>query len=166
MVFWKYLKFPVLPKERTLTRNAYDLIFCLNGRLRRVSYFRQSTYQTEDLFVCLFVVLVPLELFYLYGDVIITGKGLQILIYARHSWPWSSEGSYACYTYCDTGHPFIMVISDDPWHHTFCWVFGSAAVTTCFYDLDLCFDSNTQTSACDVNALTHYATPPIQPDEN
>ena len=28
----------------------------------------------------------------------------------------SSEGSLACYTYCDTGHPFIMVISEDPWH--------------------------------------------------
>ena len=38
-------------------------------------------------------------------------KGLQILTYARHSWPLSSEGSLACLTYCDTGHPFIMVIS-------------------------------------------------------
>ena len=36
--------------------------------------------------------------------------------YARHSWPLSSEGSLACHTYCDTGHPFIMVISEDPWH--------------------------------------------------
>ena len=38
-----------------------------------------------------------------------TGEGLQILTYARHSWPLSSEGSLACHTYCDTGHPFIMV---------------------------------------------------------
>ena len=28
----------------------------------------------------------------------------------------SSEGSLAYHTYCDTGHPFIMVISEDPWH--------------------------------------------------
>ena len=33
-----------------------------------------------------------------------------------HSWPLSSEGSLACHTYCDTGHPFIMVISEDPWY--------------------------------------------------
>ena len=25
----------------------------------------------------------------------------------RRSWPLSSEGSLACHTYCDTGHPFI-----------------------------------------------------------
>ena len=39
---------------------------------------------------------------------------LQILTYARHSWPLSSEGSSACHTDWDTGHPFIMVISEDP----------------------------------------------------
>ena len=32
------------------------------------------------------------------------------------SWPLTSEGSLACHTYCDTGHPFIMVITEDPWH--------------------------------------------------
>ena len=26
------------------------------------------------------------------------------------------EGSLACHTYCDTGHPFIMVIDEDPWN--------------------------------------------------
>ena len=26
----------------------------------------------------------------------------------------SNEGSVACHTYCDTGQPFIMVISEDP----------------------------------------------------
>ena len=40
----------------------------------------------------------------------ITGEGLQILINDRHLWPLSSEGSLACHTYCDTGHPFIMVL--------------------------------------------------------
>ena len=50
-----------------------------------------------------------------YGDVTITGDGLQILTYARHS-RLSSEGSWACHTNCDTGHPFIMVIAEDPWH--------------------------------------------------
>ena len=55
-------------------------------------------------------------IFHSYGDVTITDEGLQILTYARHSWPLSSEGSLACHTYCDTGHPFKMVISEDLWH--------------------------------------------------
>ena len=41
-------------------------------------------------------------------------------------WPLSSEGSLACHTYCDTWHPFMMVISDT---HTYCRAFGSRAVT-------------------------------------
>ena len=66
-------------------------------------------------FVCLGFI-VPLEnrIFHPYGDVTITGERLQILTYARHSWPLSSEGSLACHTYYDTERPFIMVISEDP----------------------------------------------------
>ena len=41
-------------------------------------------------------------------------KGCFSFYYARHLWPLSSEGSLACHTYCDTEHPFIMVISEDP----------------------------------------------------
>ena len=37
---------------------------------------------------------------YSYGDVTITGEGLELLTYARHSWPLSSGGSLACNTYC------------------------------------------------------------------
>ena len=54
------------------------------------------------------------RIFHSHGDVSIAGEGLQILTYARHSWPLSSERSLACHTYYDTGHPFIMVISEDP----------------------------------------------------
>ena len=70
----------------------------------------------QNLFVYLFVLglLSHSRIFHSFGDVIITGEGLQILTFARHSWPLSSEGSLACHTYCDTGHPFIMVISKDP----------------------------------------------------
>ena len=56
------------------------------------------------------------RIFHSYWDVTIAGEGLQISTYARHSWPLSSEGSLACHTYCDTGHPFIMVIFEDLWH--------------------------------------------------
>ena len=41
-------------------------------------------------------------------------KGFKFFTCARHSWSLSSEGSLACQTYCDTGHPFIMVISENP----------------------------------------------------
>ena len=34
-----------------------------------------------------------------YGDVTITGEGLQILTYALQSWPLSIEGSLAYHTY-------------------------------------------------------------------
>ena len=56
------------------------------------------------------------RMFHSYGDVIIAGLELQMFTYARHSWPLSIEGSLACHTYCETGHPFIIVIFEDPWH--------------------------------------------------
>ena len=56
------------------------------------------------------------RIFHSCGDVNIADEGLQILIYAWQLWPLSGEGSLASHTYFDTGHPFIMVISEDPWH--------------------------------------------------
>ena len=49
-------------------------------------------------------------------DVTITGDGLQILSYAWQSRPLSIEGSLASQTCSDTGYPFLIVISEDPWH--------------------------------------------------
>ena len=54
------------------------------------------------------------RIFHSFRDVTIAGEGLQNFTYARHSWPLSSEGSLACHTYYDTGHPFMKVISEDP----------------------------------------------------
>ena len=60
------------------------------------------------LFACLCFFFVALENFSL-----ITGEGLQILTYARHSWPLSSEDGTPTVT---RGiHSFKMVISEDPW---------------------------------------------------
>ena len=56
------------------------------------------------------------RIFHSYGGVTIAGEGLQILTYARHSWPLSSEGSLTCHTHCNTGLLFILVISKDPRH--------------------------------------------------
>ena len=89
--------------------------------------------------ICLWL-FVPL--FHSYGDVTIAGEGLHFFFtLARHSWPLSSEDSLACHIYFDTGHPFI-----------------SGVVDTCFYDFCRGWDSNTQPSAWDANALTHCAT--------
>ena len=65
------------------------------------------------MFICL-EFFVPFENFPLIGDVTIAGEELQILTFARHLWLLSSEGSLACRTYCDEGHPFMMVISEYP----------------------------------------------------
>ena len=43
----------------------------------------------------------------------VTGEGLNDLNYTRHSLSLSNEESLPCHIYCDTGHPFIMVISED-----------------------------------------------------
>ena len=63
---------------------------------------------------------VPLENFpfiWRHHHITIAGEGLQMLTYARHLCPltsegslaWTSEGSLACHTYSDIGHPFIMI---------------------------------------------------------
>ena len=83
------------------------------------------------MFLCLYVSLwffCPTREIFPHMETLPLREGLQIFSYARHSWPLSSEGSLACHIYCDTGHPFIMVISEDPWH---------SAVATSFYDLGL-----------------------------
>ena len=69
------------------------------------------------LFVCLFGVYRLTREFFTHMETSpLPMKGCKILTYARHSWLLSSEGSLACHTHCDTGLPFIMVISEDPWH--------------------------------------------------
>ena len=92
------------------------------------------------------------------------GERLQILTFPRHSWSLSSEGSLACHTYCDTGHPFIMVISKHPWHSH---LLLSGKQWCCLY-LFLPHRSVTagirtpESSAFGANALTHCATAAVR----
>ena len=71
------------------------------------------------------------DFFHSFGDVIISGEGLQIMTYTR--------GSLTYNTLCDRGQHFIMVISEEPWqshllpsvwqwscHHLFCPDWGSS----------------------------------------
>ena len=70
--------------------------------------------------MCLFVwdFMYGSRIFHSCGDVTIAGEWRTC---AKHLWPLSREGALACHTYCDTGHPFIMVISKDLWHsHSSC----------------------------------------------
>ena len=80
--------------------------------------FMKSRKSILCLFVCLFVkgFSSHSRIFYSYGYVTITGERLQILTYARHLSPLSSMVLLAGHTYSDTGHPFIMIISKDPWN--------------------------------------------------
>ena len=68
---------------------------------------------SEHIFVCMGF-FVPIENFSLiwrrHHD---RSERMQNLTYARHLWPFSSDGSLAFKTYFDTGHPFIMVIFKD-----------------------------------------------------
>ena len=74
------------------------------------------------LFVCLCVWGLSFHsgFFHSYWDVTIIDEGLQIVTYARYSWPLSSEDSLACNTYCDS--------------NTYCRAFCSGAVITSFND--------------------------------
>ena len=68
-------------------------------------------YISVCLFVCLvgflFGFLLPFVNFSFNTDV--TGERLQMFTYARHLWPVS-------HPYSEKDHPFIMVITKDPWH--------------------------------------------------
>ena len=101
--------------------------------------FEQDVCMFISLFVCLFwgVFRPNREIFFSYGDDTIAGEGLQILTYARYSWPLSSEGSLACHTHYDTGHLFIMVISEDPWHSHLLHSVWQWSCHYLFYDLGL-----------------------------
>ena len=99
------------------------------------------------------------RIFYSYVEVIIISERLQILTYARYLWPLSSEVSQACYTFCHTEHPSIMVSSRTHKTHSCCWAFSSGAVATFFKDLCLSrLGFEHPTSACWANALSYCAT--------
>ena len=71
-------------------------------------------------FVCLFVCLFgfgvhcPAREFFTYMDTSpLPVKGCKFRPMLGTFWQLSSEGSLKCHTHCETGLPFIMVISED-----------------------------------------------------
>ena len=110
-----------------------------------------------NLYICLFgVFLLSREFFTNIETSPLLVKGCNFW----HSWPLSSEGSLACHTYCDTGHPFILVISEDP--VTLAPIVERLAVKLSLpvFTTKVCHgcDSNSQPSASGTNALTHTDT--------
>ena len=110
---------PTLEGERFAVELSLRVCHGLDYSKTQPSAFKANAV-TDDpgLFVSLLVwgFTSDSRIFHSYGDVTIAGQGLQVLTSARHSWPLSREGSLTCHNCCDTGLPFIMVISEDPWH--------------------------------------------------
>ena len=99
------------------------------------------------------------RIFHTYGDVTITSEGLQIWTYAQYSWPLSSESSLIWQTYCDTGHPFMMFIPEDPQQSHLLPRVSQWSCHYLFLQLRNCrgSDSTIQLSTGEANALTDCA---------
>ena len=121
--------------QETNVKSVFFTLFY--GFLQRFSFLILQT--PNKLSVSLFRVFRPSRgFFHSYGDVTITGEGLQILTYTRHLWPLWSESSLACQTYCDT-HPFKWSCAKTSDTHAYWLALSKGAITTCacFNDLGL-----------------------------
>ena len=71
---------------------------------------------------------------------------------------WRNEDSLAWYIYCDTVHPFIMVIYENQWHLHLFQMLGIGAATTCVNDLGLSwlgFESRSLAGEANALPLNH-----------
>ena len=70
------------------------------------------------MFVCLFEFFVPMKNFpVIWRRDHCLYRAAKFDLFCLFEFAYSSsEGSLACYSYCDTEHPFFMVISKDQWH--------------------------------------------------
>ena len=126
---------------------------CMEDWLQPVSLICNVLY---TLLGCVFF--IPLENFHLFGDVTLISERLQISTYARHSWLLCNEGSLVSHIYCDTGHPIIMVISEDQGHSH---LLSSVWQWSCHYLFKqlwtVAAGIRTPLLACQANALTDCA---------
>ena len=83
-----------------------------------------------SLFLCLFGVFCPTREFFTHLDTLpLRVKDCKFLPMLGTYGHW--------HTYCDTGHSFIIFISESRGTHTYCRTFDSGAVTACFNELSL-----------------------------
>ena len=86
-------------------------------------------------------------------------KGCKSLTYARHSWPLNGEGSLACITLCQTGVSVYNVHLRELMALTLIAERFAVELSQIVLTSYVCrgLDSNTQSSACEANVLTHGA---------
>ena len=74
-----------------------------------------SNMSVSILFVCLFICFESHEQFFSYmATVTIAGDRVANLDLCLALTAFSSEGSFTCHTYCDTGPPFLRSYPRDP----------------------------------------------------
>ena len=117
--YWYSLDLTIIAKIRSIVE--FDNPGTAEEHLTLVWVLAATIRIKRNKIFCVFVLFVcgfssHSRIFLSYGEVTIADDGLQILTCAWHSWPLSTEGSLACHTYCDTGYPFIMAISEELWH--------------------------------------------------
>jgi hypothetical protein len=78
----------------------------------------QCCWQSKKHIVCLFVCFESHEQFFSYlTTVTTTGDRAPNLDLCLALTPFSSEGSFTCHAYCDTGPPFLRSYPEDPWFY-------------------------------------------------
>ena len=93
-------------------RPKYSKLAKEKPKYSKFSFKKDDWYQPISI-TCTFFKIVflwevsTLEIYQLYGDVTISGKGQKMFTHTQHSWTLISEGSLACHTYCSTEHPLI-----------------------------------------------------------
>ena len=89
----------------------------------------------SSLFVCIFVASFPSLEFFTHMET--TSSPVQ----GCEFWPMLGTNDHwavrplACHTCCDTGHPFFMVISENPWHSHLSQAFGQRSCHYLFWRL-------------------------------
>ena len=120
---------------------------------------RMEIPDNPDINFCLFVWSLSShsKIFHSYGDVTrhhCRWRAANYDLYARDSWPLSSEGPLTCHTYYDTGLPFIIVISEDLWHAHLLPSVWQWSCHYIFYDSGLSRPGiEPRSPACEANAL-------------
>ena len=98
----------------------YDILSILTLSISRSACQSRQVSLYIVLIVCLFGFFRPTREFFTHMETSLLSplkdcKFWPVLDTHGH-WYVNRKGSLTCHTYYDTGHPFIMVISEDPWH--------------------------------------------------
>ena len=88
------------------------------------------------LFVCLFVIVLPVQEFFTHVETLPVKGSTFWPIYTRHSWPWSGKGPSTFQTYGTSVCVWLSPRTRDTHTCYQVWI-SSGPTTTCFKDLSL-----------------------------